>query len=89
MPFHHCFLLVSYFGPILKWRSYCSAIIFPSQKGLEEISANNGVSKGILAGFDAFGRTVGFELRDTIEVVVARGSALNALKGLGKKRITV
>lgn len=81
-------MLVRYFGEKLKWRSYMSAIIFPSYEDYESVTPNNGITKCLVAGNDAFGRIMNFELRGNIEVVVARGSAENAFKGLGKETIT-
>ena len=65
-----------------------SAIIFPSHFIHEEITQNNGISKALIAGNDAFGRIINFEMRGSLDVVVARGSVENAFKGLGKQVIT-
>lgn len=35
----------------------------------------NGLSEGLIAGSDGFGRIINYELRESMEVVVARGSA--------------
>jgi hypothetical protein len=66
--------LVRYFGVKLKFRNYRSAIIFPSYPNVEKVTINNGVSHGLIAGSDAFGRIISYELKGTVEVVVARGS---------------
>jgi len=88
-PFQHVYLLVRFFGSKLKWRSYRSAIIFPSYSDIDElIYPKNGTNKALIAGSDAFGRIIGFEFKGTVEVVVARGSVRNAFTGLGKDRIT-
>jgi hypothetical protein len=88
-PFQHVYLLVRYFGAKLKWRSYRSAIIFPSYPDVEDpIVPYNGTSKSLISGADAFGRIIGYELKNTVEVVVARGSVEEAFRGLGRERIT-
>jgi hypothetical protein len=87
-PFQHIYLLVRYFGAKLKFRSYRSAIIFPSYPDVEEISEHNGVSRGLIAGTDAFGRIISYELKGTVEIVVARGSVANAFAGMGIHKIT-
>jgi hypothetical protein len=87
-PFQHIYLLVRFFGAKLKFRSYYSAIFFPSYPDAEEVSALNGVTQGLIAGSDAFGRIIAFELKGSVEVVVARGSAENAFAGLGVQKIT-
>ena len=80
--------MVRYFGVKLKFRSYRSAIIFPSYPDAESIGLYNGVSSGLIAGSDAFGRIISYELKGTVEVVVARGSVENAFAGLGIQKIT-
>ncbi len=87
-PFQHIYLLARYFGDKMKWRSYMSAMIFPSHEDYESVTEFNGITKCLIAGNDAFGRILNFELRGSMEVVVARGSAENALKGLGREKIT-
>jgi hypothetical protein len=73
-PFQNVYLLVRYFGLQLKFRSYKSAIIFPSLPQQEADSLYNGLSEGLIAGSDGFGRIINYELRESMEVVVARGS---------------
>ena len=75
-------------GQKLKWRSYKSAIIFRSHPNYEQLTQHNGISKALIAGADAFGRIINFELKNSVEVVVARGSAENAIRGLGVEKIT-
>lgn len=87
-PFQHIYLLVRYFGGKLKFRSYRSAIVFPSYVDAESITPHNGITQGLIAGCDAFGRIISFELRGNVEVVVARGSAVNAFAGMGVTNIT-
>ena len=53
------------------------------------MSKDNGITKAIIAGVDAFGRIIGHEQSERFEVVVARGSVENAFAGLGKQRITL
>lgn len=65
-PFEHIYLLVRYFGVKLKFRSYRSAIIFPSYPDAEETGLYNGVSQGLIAGSDAFGRIISYELKGTV-----------------------
>jgi hypothetical protein len=65
-PFEHIYLLMRYIGEKLKWRSYMSAVIFPSYENFEEVTPDNGVSKCLIAGNDAFGRIMNFELRGNI-----------------------
>jgi hypothetical protein len=79
---------VRFFGNKLKFRSYRSAIVFPSYPDAELIAPYNGVTQGLIAGSDAFGRIISYELRGTVEVVVARGSVENAFAGLGLQKIT-
>lgn len=83
-PFQHIYLLVRYLAPKLKWRSYRSAIIFPSYPVIDDISINGGVTKSLISGSDAFGRIIGYELRETVEVIVARGSVEKAFTKLGR-----
>lgn len=80
--------MVRYFGARLKFRSYKSAIVFPSFDKIEETEQYNGVSTGLIAGSDAFGRIIAFELKGAVEIVVARGSVENAFAGLGIQKIT-
>lgn len=87
-PFQHIYLLVRYFGHKLKFRSYKSAIIFPSYPDPDRIVAHNGTTQGLIAGADAFGRIIEYELRGSVEVVVARGSVQSAFAGLGSINIT-
>ena len=65
-----------------------SAIIFPSHCNYEEVTPHNGISKALIAGNDAFGRIINFEMRGNMDIVVARGGVENAFKGLGKEVIT-
>jgi len=87
-PFEHIYLLVRYFGVKLKFRSYRSAIVFPSYPDVDNILPYNGVTQGLIAGSDAFGRIISYELKGTVEVVVARGSVENAFAGMGVQKIT-
>lgn len=73
-PFQNVYLLVRYFGLKLKFRSYKSAIIFPSMPLEDPEKLCNGLSEGLIAGSDGFGRIINYELRESMEVVVARGS---------------
>jgi hypothetical protein len=65
-PFQHIYMLVRYFGLKLKFRSYKSAIIFPSYPDVDTIQPYNGVTQGLINGSDAFGRIIGFELKGTV-----------------------
>lgn len=87
-PFQHVYLLVRYFGHKLKFRSYRSAILFPSYPDADRLAPYNGLTQGLIAGSDAFGRIISYELKGTVEVVVARGSVENAFAGLGLQKIT-
>lgn len=87
-PFQHIYLLVRFFGAKLKFRSYYSAIVFPSHPNPEHISLHDGVSQGLIAGSDAFGRIISYELKGSVEIVVARGSVENAFAGMGIHKIT-
>ena len=68
--------------------SYRSAIVFPSYPDVDNILPYNGVTQGLIAGSDAFGRIISYELKGTVEVVVARGSVENAFAGMGVQKIT-
>lgn len=48
----------------------------------------HGVTQGILSGVDALMRTLNFELRNSIDVITARGSPEQCFKDLGKKSIS-
>ena len=87
-PFQHVYLLVRYFGAKLKFRSYRSAIVFPSYPDIDQVVPYNGVTQGLIAGSDAFGRIISYELKGTVEVVVARGSVEYAFAGMGLHKIT-
>lgn len=65
-PFQHIYILVRYLGLKLKFRSYRSAIIFPSYPDVDTIQPYNGVTQGLINGSDAFGRIIGFELKGTV-----------------------
>lgn len=80
--------MVRYFGVKLKFRSYRSAIVFPSYPDVDNIAPYNGVTQGLIAGSDAFGRIISYELKGTVEIVVARGSVENAFAGMGVQKIT-
>ena len=80
--------MVRYFGVKLKFRSYRSAIVFPSYPDVDNIVPYNGVTQGLIAGSDAFGRIISYELKGTVEIVVARGSVENAFAGMGVQKIT-
>lgn len=66
-------MLARYLGPKLKDRNYQSAIIFRSDTGVDEISPNNGAYKSIMTGIDGFGRILAYELKGSVDVIVARG----------------
>ncbi len=83
--FEHVYLITRHFGPKLKWRPTASAIIIPSTPNTDKVDdLQNGVTRAVQSGVDAFGRTMQYELKGAIDIVIARGSAEKALAGLGK-----
>lgn len=87
--FEHIYLVMRFFGPRLKWRPTSSGIIIPSHHHIDQVREDtNGVIEGVYSGIDAFGRTMQYELKGAIDIVIARGTEENALACLGKQRIS-
>jgi hypothetical protein len=42
----------------------------------------------LIAGSDAFNSIISYELKGTVEILVARGSVENAFAGMGVQKIT-
>jgi|JI10StandDraft_1071094.scaffolds.fasta_scaffold3068235_1 hypothetical protein len=82
-------MLVRYVGPQLQWRSYQSAIILPSYKGVGELKLGHGVTQGINSALDSFMRTLNFEMKTSIDVITARGTSEQCFKDLGKQPISL
>ncbi len=77
-----------YLGPQLQWRSYQSAIILPSHDNVGQIISGHGVTQGINSALDALMRTLNFELKNSIDVIAARGTVEQCFKDLGKNSIS-
>ena len=87
--YEHIFLVTRHLGPKLIWRSTYSAIIIPSTEKVDKVDEKmNGVTRAVQSGIDAFGRCLQYELKGSIDILIARGSVENALIHLGKSRIS-
>ena len=87
--YEHILLVTRHIGPKLIWRPTLSAIIIPSTEKVDKVDDQmNGVTRAVQSGIDAFGRCLQYELKDSIDIVIARGSAEKALIHLGKSRIS-
>lgn len=86
--FEHFYMLVRFVGPQLQWRSYQSAIILPSSRSVGQLKSGHGVRQGIITALDCFMRTLNFEMRNSIDVIAARGTVEQCFRDLGKKSIS-
>jgi hypothetical protein len=71
-PFEHYYLMFRHFGPKLRWRSYTSAVILPSNKKVDQIIPGDGVRQGIRSALDSWMRAMNFENKNELEIIVNR-----------------
>ena len=83
------FLLISTFLKKLKSRAYRSAIIVSGDLNAGKVEEGRSLENAAVSAVDTFATTLEYEVRGYCDLVISKGSKMDALDCLGVKLISI